>query len=53
LVKYFFEHHLLSWLDVLSIEGSLGVAIYSLHDVKSWLANVCLFTMTLLRLFDC
>jgi hypothetical protein len=41
-VMHFFEHHLLSWLEVLSIEGNLGVAIYSLRDVRSWLTHVSL-----------
>jgi hypothetical protein len=40
LVRDLFEHQLLSWLEVLSIEGNLHIAIYSLHDVRSWLANV-------------
>jgi hypothetical protein len=39
LVK-FFSRHLLSWLEVLSAEGNFHIAIYSLHDVKSWLTNV-------------
>ena len=40
LVKDFFTRHLLSWLEVLSIEEHLHTAIYSLHDVRSWLIEV-------------
>jgi NACHT domain len=40
LVNYFFEQHLLSWLEVLSIGGKLRVAIYSLHNFRSWLTDV-------------
>jgi NACHT domain len=36
----FFEHHLLQWLEVLSIVGDLRCAVYSLHDVTSWLVDV-------------
>ena len=40
LVNEFFTCHLLSWLEVLSIEEHLHTAIYSLHDVRSWLTDV-------------
>ena len=40
LVNNFFTCHLLSWLEVLSIEENLHIAIYSLHDVRSWLIKV-------------
>jgi hypothetical protein len=40
LVNHFFEEHFLSWLEVLSIAGKLRVAVYSLHNVRSWLTNV-------------
>jgi NACHT domain len=40
LVNEFFNRHLLSWLEVLSIEEHLHTAIYSLHDVRSWLIEV-------------
>jgi hypothetical protein len=43
IVKYvnqFFEESLLPWLEVLSIKGNLHVAIYSLHEVRSWLIDV-------------
>jgi NACHT domain len=40
LVNEFFTRHLLSWLEVLSIEEHLHTAIYSLHDVRSWLIEV-------------
>jgi len=43
LVNDFFVHHLLSWLEVLSIEKKIHIAIYSLHDVRSWLADVSIF----------
>jgi NACHT domain len=39
-VNEFFTHHLLSWLEILSIEENLHTAIYSLHDVKLWLIKV-------------
>jgi NACHT domain len=39
-VNRFFEENLLSWLEVLSIGGNLRVAIYSLHEVRSWLIDV-------------
>jgi len=38
-VREFFKHHLLSWLEVLSFEGSLHTAIYSLHNVRLRLAD--------------
>ncbi|KIM78643.1 hypothetical protein PILCRDRAFT_11100 [Piloderma croceum F 1598] len=38
-VNEFFTHHLLSWLEVLSIEEHLHTAIYSLHDVRLWLTE--------------
>jgi hypothetical protein len=40
LVNDFFTRHLLSWLEVLSIEEHLHTAIYSLHNVRSWLTDV-------------
>jgi phosphatidylserine synthase len=43
LVNYFFERNFLSWLEVLSTEGSFHVAIHSLHDMKLWLTNVSIF----------
>jgi NACHT domain len=39
-LKEFFYHHLLEWLEVLSIVGDLRCAVYSLHDVTSWLVDV-------------
>jgi NACHT domain len=39
-VSEFFTRHLLSWLEVLSIEEHLHTAIYSLHDVRLWLTDV-------------
>jgi hypothetical protein len=40
LVNYFFEEHLLSWLEVLSIGSKLRVAVYCLHSLRSWLTDV-------------
>jgi hypothetical protein len=40
LVNYFFDEHLLAWLEVLSIWGHLRVAVYSLHNFRSWLTDV-------------
>jgi len=40
LVKKIFTRYLLSWLEVLSIEGHLHTAIYSLRDVRLWLTKV-------------
>ena len=51
LVNDFFTCHLLSWLEVLSIEGHLHTAIYSFNDVRSWLTEVSYFI--LLQLFGC
>jgi hypothetical protein len=45
LVEYFFKHHLLSWLEVLSIVGDIRRAVYSLRDVKSWFVHVSLNTL--------
>jgi NACHT domain len=42
LANEFFTRHLLSWLEVLSIEEHLHTGIYSLHDVRSWLTDVSL-----------
>jgi WD40 repeat protein len=49
-VNRFFEESLLSWLEVLSIGGKLRVAIYALHNVRTWLIGVSvqiLITMVL------
>jgi hypothetical protein len=43
LVNWLLEDHLLPWLEVLSIEGELSIAVYALHDVKSWLTDVSIF----------
>jgi NACHT domain len=40
LLKTFFSSHLLQWLEVLSIVGDLRCAVYSLHDVATWLVDV-------------
>jgi hypothetical protein len=42
LLDLFFKHHLLSWLEVLSIIGDLSCAVHSLRDVRNWLVNVSL-----------
>jgi hypothetical protein len=36
----FFQGHLLSWLEVLSVGGKLLVAVYSVHNLRPWLAEV-------------
>jgi hypothetical protein len=40
LMEDFMSHHFLSWLEVLSIMGTLRTAVYSLRDAKSWLNHV-------------
>jgi predicted SAM-dependent methyltransferase len=45
LVEHFFEHHLLSWLEVLSIGGDMRCAVYSLRDVKRWFVHVSVATL--------
>jgi NACHT domain len=39
-LKEFFGHHLLEWLEVLSIVGDLRCAVHSLRDVTAWLVDV-------------
>ena len=43
LVDEFLVQHLLSWLEVLSVEDIFHVAIYSLRDLRSWLNSVSIF----------
>ena len=43
LCNEFLAQHLLSWLEVLSIEDIFHVSIYSLRDLRSWLNNVSSF----------
>jgi hypothetical protein len=53
LVNCFFEQHLLSWLEVLSIGGKLlRAAVYSLRKFRSWLtdASVQILSMMILLL---
>jgi hypothetical protein len=50
LVDYFFKHHLLSWLEVLSIGGDMRCAVYSLRDVRGWF--VCVSVDALLVTFS-
>jgi hypothetical protein len=38
-LEWFFNHKLLSWLEILSIIGDLGSAVYSLRDVRGWLVE--------------
>jgi hypothetical protein len=45
LLECFFKHHLLSWLEVLSIGGDMRCAIYSILDVRGWFTNVSLDTV--------
>jgi hypothetical protein len=45
LLECFFKHHLLSWLEVLSIVGDMRCAIYSLRDVRGWFTDVSLNTI--------
>jgi hypothetical protein len=42
LLECFFRHHLLSWMEVLSIVGDMRCAVYSLRDVKGWFTDVSL-----------
>jgi hypothetical protein len=42
LLECFLKHHLLSWLEVLSIVGDMRCAVYSLRDVKGWFVAVSL-----------
>jgi hypothetical protein len=40
LLEYFFKHHLLSWLEVISVVGDMQGAVYSLRDVRGWFIKV-------------
>lgn len=40
LLRTFFETHLMSWLEVLSITGEMRAAVYSIAFLKEWLAKV-------------
>jgi len=42
LLGYFLKHHLLSWLEVLSIAGDMRCAVNSVQDVKGWFIEVSL-----------
>jgi hypothetical protein len=44
-LEYFFKHNLLSWLEVMSIVGDVGCAIYLLRDAKVWLIDVSLYML--------
>ena len=36
----FISKHLLHWIEILSIAGHLGVAIYAIHDIRRWYSSV-------------
>jgi hypothetical protein len=40
LLKDFFEHQFLFWIEILSILEVLGIAIYSLRGVREWLPQI-------------
>jgi hypothetical protein len=39
-LEIFFKHNLLPWLEVLSVIGDLGCAVYTIRDIKAWLVKV-------------
>ena len=39
-VDEFFKKHLLHWIEVLSVVGHLGIAVYSIDDVRQWYISV-------------
>jgi hypothetical protein len=39
-LETFFKHDLLPWLEVLSVIGGVGCAVYTLRDVRAWLVGV-------------
>jgi len=39
-VDKFFTTHLLFWIEVLAIMGSLGVGVYAINDVQQWYSSV-------------
>ena len=52
LINDFFAHHLLSWLEVLSIQETFHISIHCLHDVRSWVTHVSISIIFLFnRLF--
>jgi hypothetical protein len=42
LLEEFMSQHFLSWLEVLSITGTVRMAVYPFRDAKAWLNQVCL-----------
>jgi hypothetical protein len=42
LMETFMDQHFLSWLEVLSVAGTVRTAVYSFRDAKTWLNQVCL-----------
>jgi hypothetical protein len=53
LMNDFMQDHFLSWLEVLSIAGTLRTAVYSLRDVKTWLTQVRLLLLFVSSLLIC
>jgi hypothetical protein len=43
LLKDFFEHRFLFWIEILSISEDLGIATHSIRDVQEWLQSVSPF----------
>lgn len=49
LLREFFQHHLMTWLEVMTLMNELRSAIYSLNDVKGWLLDVSSFSFRRLQ----
>ena len=39
-IDEFFTIHLLSWIEVLTIMGNLGVAVHAINEIKQWYISV-------------
>ena len=39
-IDKFFTTHLLFWIEVLAIMGSLGISVYALNDIQKWYNSV-------------
>ena len=39
-IDKFFTTHLLFWIEVLTIMGSLGVSVYAINDIRQWYNSV-------------
>jgi len=52
-IDKFFTTHLLFWIEVLTIMGSLGVSVYAINDVQKWYNSVsfgsCIYQNLCLR----